>query len=107
MTTVQALITLGLVALVTLILRAWPFLLFPENRETPDFLRYLGQVLPYAIMGMLVVYCLRGTSFGQLGGWLPGLTASAFVVAAHKLRHNLLLSVIGGTAVYMILLRLT
>lgn len=106
MTTVQALITLGLVALATLFLRAWPFVLFPENRETPAFLRYLGQVLPYAIMGMLVVYCLRNTGFGRPVDWLPAAAAAFFVVAAHKLRHNLLLSVIGGTAVYMVLIRL-
>lgn len=106
MTTVQALITLGLVAAVTIFLRAWPFVLFPESRKTPAFLQYLGQVLPYAIMGMLVVYCLRGTGFDRLHNWVPAVAASAFVAVAHKLRHNLLLSVIGGTAVYMLLLRL-
>ncbi len=106
MTRMQAFITLAIVAAVTLALRAWPFLLFPGGKKTPPFLQYLGRVLPYAIMGMLVVYCLRGTSFSSAGGWIPALTASAFVVAAHKLRHNLLLSVLGGTAVYMLLIRL-
>lgn len=105
MTWEQALITIAIVAAVTLFLRAWPFLLFPGNRETPAFLKYLGRVLPYAIMGMLVVYCLRGTEFSSLSGWAPGFIAAAFVVAVHRLRHNLILSVIGGTAVYMILIR--
>ncbi len=106
MTTAQALMTLGTVAAVTLALRAWPFLLFPENKETPNFLQYLGRVLPYAIMGMLVVYCLRDTGFAGLGDWLPGLASVAFVVVAHRLWHSLPISLIGGTALYMVLIRL-
>ncbi len=105
MTTAQALITLVTVAVVTLALRAWPFLLFPENKKTPDLLQYLGRVLPYAIMGMLVVYCLRDTEFSQLTGWLPGLASVAFVAVVHRLRHSLPLSLIGGTALYMVLIR--
>ncbi len=105
MTGIQAFATLAVVAAVTLTLRAWPFLLFPGNRETPEFLKYLGRALPYAIMGMLVVYCLRGIKFSSLDGWAPGLIAAAFVAAVHKLRHSLILSVVGGTAVYMVLIR--
>ena len=92
------------IAGVTIALRFAPFLLL-RGRETPKFIAYLGRVLPYAIMGMLVVYCLRGTSFAAVSNWMPQLIATAVVVLLHIWKRNTLLSIIAGTALYMVLVQ--
>ena len=90
---------------VTLLLRFLPFLIFNGKRETPPYIIYLGKVLPYAIMGMLVIYCLRGISFTAAANFLPELIACAVVVLAHVWKRNTLLSIISGTACYMLLVQ--
>ena len=94
----------AVIAGVTIALRFAPFLLL-RSRETPKFIAYLGRVLPYAIMGMLVVYCLRGTSFAVVSNWMPQLIATALVILLHVWKKNTLLSIIAGTACYMILVQ--
>ena len=94
----------AVIAGVTIALRFAPFLLL-RGRETPKFIAYLGRVLPYAIMGMLVVYCLRGTSFAVVSNWMPQLIATALVILLHVWKKNTLLSIIAGTACYMILVQ--
>ena len=90
---------------VTLLLRFLPFLIFNGKQETPPYIIYLGKVLPYAIMGMLVIYCLRGISFTAAANFLPELIACAVVVLAHVWKRNTLLSIISGTACYMLLVQ--
>lgn len=90
---------------VTLLIRFLPFLIFNGKRETPPYIIYLGKVLPYAIMGMLVIYCLRGISFTAAANFLPELIACAVVVLAHVWKRNTLLSIISGTACYMLLVQ--
>lgn len=92
-------------AAVTVLTRALPFLLFDRGGQPPKLILYLGRVLPPAVMAMLVVYCLRGLSLSALGGWLPQLMAVAAVVALHKWRHNTLISIFGGTIFYMLLVQ--
>ena len=94
----------AVIAGVTIALRFAPFLLL-RGRETPKFIAYLGRVLPYAIMGMLVVYCLRGTGFTAASDWMPQLIATALVVALHVWKRTTLLSIIAGTACYMVLVQ--
>ena len=94
----------AVIAAVTIALRFAPFLLL-RGRETPKFIAYLGRVLPYAIMGMLVVYCLRGTTFASVSNWLPQLIATAAVVLLHHWKRNTLLSIVAGTALYMVLVQ--
>ena len=94
----------AVIAGVTIALRFAPFLLL-RGRETPKFIAYLGRVLPYAIMGMLVVYCLRDTGFAAVSNWMPQLIATALVVALHVWKKNTLLSIIAGTALYMFLVQ--
>ena len=96
---------IGVIALVTIALRFLPFLIFRGNRQTPKYVEYLGKVLPYAIMGMLVVYCLKGVSFTALSNWVPYLVASAAVVLLHLWKRNTLLSIITGTVLYMVLVQ--
>lgn len=97
---------IAVMALVTMALRFLPFLIFNEDRETPPIITYLGKVLPYAIMGMLVIYCLRGISFAAASDYLPELIAGAVVVLAHVWKRNSLLSIISGTVCYMLLVQL-
>lgn len=99
------LLTVAVMALVTVLLRFLPFLLFDGKRPVPKVVRYLGSVLPYSIMAMLVVYCLKDTSFVSTSDWLPALISVAAVIALHVWKRNTLLSIIGGTACYMLLIR--
>ena len=93
-----------IMAAVTAALRFLPFVLFPEGKKRPEFISYLGTVLPYAIIGMLVVYCFKNISFMQYPYGLPAIIAGAVVVLLHVLKRNTLLSVFGGTACYMLLI---
>jgi len=104
--TLFAALTIAVVALVTMLIRFLPFLVFRGNRETPKTVTYLGQVLPYAIMSMLVVFCLKSTSFAAPGYGLPELIASAVVIGLHLWKHNTLLSILAGTVLYMLLVQL-
>ena len=97
-------LSVAIIALVTAALRFLPFALFGNGRKTPKIIEKLSSMLPYAIMGMLVVYCL--TSFSSLGGFLPALIASAVVVLLHVWKRNTLLSIISGTVCYMLLVQL-
>ena len=97
--------TILTIAAVTFLTRLLPFLLFPANKKTPDFVLYLGRVLPYAIMGMLIIYCFKNVNFLSWPCGLAELLAGLFVILAHKWKHNLLLSIGGGTILYMILVQ--
>lgn len=99
------LLQIGVIALVTAVLRFLPFWVFSESRERPKIIAYLGTVLPYAIMAMLVVYCLRSTSILGSTHGLPELIAVIIVAALHLWKHNTLLSVFGGTVCYMLLVQ--
>lgn len=99
-------LSIAIIALVTAALRFLPFALFGNGRKTPKIIEKLSSMLPYAIMGMLVVYCLKDTSFSSLGGFLPAFIASAVVVLLHVWKRNTLLSIISGTVCYMLLVQL-
>lgn len=101
----RLLLALLITAAVTAALRFLPFLIFGGKRKTPETVLYLGKVLPCAIMGMLVVYCLRGMTFTSVGGFLPQLIAGALTAGLYLWRKNSLLSILGGTACYMLLIR--
>ena len=92
--------------LVTAATRFIPFLIFGEKRKTPPIVEYLGTVLPCAIMGMLVVYCLKDVSFVKNPFGIPELIACVVVAALHVWKRNSLLSIGGGTVCYMLLVQL-
>ena len=92
--------------LVTMATRFLPFLIFGEKRKTPPIIEYLGTVLPCAIMGMLVVYCLKDISFAKNPFGIPELIACVVVAALHVWKRNSLLSIGGGTVCYMLLVQL-
>lgn len=92
-------------ALITFGLRALPFVLFRGGRSMPEWMQRLGQILPSAIMAVLIVYCLKGAKSNPIGIGIPGIIAVAAVVASYKRKHNTFISIIVGTAAYMIMLR--
>ncbi len=103
MSTGESLIFFGLIAAVTMFTRFLPFLLFPENKKTPKYVEYLGLVLPYAIIGMLVVYCLKNATPFAYPFALPELISVVSIGLLQKWQGNMLLSIGGGTLLYMVL----
>ena len=99
----QSLIIIAVMALVTLALRLLPYFLFSKN--TPKAVLYLGNVLPYAIVAMLLVYCLKGTGFAGAGHGVPEIVSVTLVAILHKWKHNTLLSILAGTVCYMFLVQ--
>lgn len=105
MTLTQQIITVALCALGTMITRFLPFIVFRSDKPTPKYIRYIGNALPPAIFGMLVIYCLKDVSL--LGGshGIPEAIAIVAVIALHLWKKNMLLSIAGGTVCYMLLVQ--
>lgn len=106
MNTIHSLQLILVIAGVTFLTRALPFLLFPAGKPLPKLLIYIGNVLQGAVMGMLVVYCFRNVKVIAWPFALPELIASAFVVGMYLWRKNILLSVGLGTVLYMVLVQM-
>ncbi|MDO4267848.1 MAG: AzlD domain-containing protein [Eubacteriales bacterium] len=102
---VQAVLIVGAMILGTVITRFLPFLVFPAGKSTPPFIEYLGKTLPYATMGLLVVYCLKGIRLTAAPYGLPELLAVAAVAVLHRRKGNSLLSIGAGTVFYMFLVQ--
>lgn len=94
-----------LVALTTFATRVAPFLIFPKGKEIPKTIQYLGKVLTPAIIGMLVVYCLRNTTILSAPHGIPELIALVVVAVLHVWKRNNLLSIGVGTVLYMVLIQ--
>lgn len=105
LTTTQSILIIAVCALCTLLERAFPFLIF-RGKEVPEIVRYLGRVLPMAIMATLVMYCLKGISFSSAAGFAPMLIASALTALLHIWKRNTMLSIFGGTICYMVLVQM-
>ena len=106
MTVTQSFIMIAMAALATMLTRFLPFLVFKSEKSTPKFLTYLGKALPPAVFGMLAVYCLKGINPLAYPYGLPELIGVASVVVLHLSFRKMLLSIVGGTAVYMLLVNL-
>ena len=102
--TTQSIIIIAICAVCTFLERALPFIIF-RGREVPNIVRYLGRMLPMAIMATLVIYCIKGISFASMGGWVPMVIASAATVVLHLWKSNTMLSIFGGTICYMLLIQ--
>lgn len=96
----------AVIALVTAALRFLPFFVFDGKGKTPKIIEKLSASLPHAIMGMLVIYCLKGTSLSHLSDYLPALISRFLVVVLHVWKRNTLLSILCGTVCYMLLVQL-
>lgn len=106
MTLTQQLITIGMVILGTVLTRFLPFLIFPAGKPTPKYIQYLGRVLPSAVFGLLVVYCLRGVDPLTGSHGIPELISILLVVILHLWKRQMLLSIAGGMVCYMLLVQL-
>lgn len=96
---------IAVMALGTATLRFLPFLVFGEDKKPPKIIQKLGRVLPYAIMGMLVVYCLKGVTFTSMAGFMPSLIACVVVGILYVWKRNTLVSIVIGTVCYMLLVQ--
>ena len=105
LTPMQTLAIIFAVAAGTQITRWLPFWLFPEKKEPPQVVTDLGRLLPPAMMGLLVVYCLKGVAWLSAPHGAPELLAIAAVVGLHRWKNNVLLSIAGGTILYMLLVQ--
>ena len=106
MTLTQQIITVAMCVLGTMATRFLPFIIFSDKRPTPKYVHYLGKALPAAVFGLLVVYCLKGVSVFSDSHGLPELIAVAVTAALHIWKKNMMLSIVGGTACYMLLVQL-
>jgi len=106
MTTMQAFWTVMIVAAVTLMTRAISFLLFPAGKQAPAFITWMARQLPRAVMAMLVIYCLKDVELTSAPYGIPALLGVGVTAALHLWKRQMMISIVGGTAVYMVLIRL-
>ena len=106
MTDLHTWFTVAVIALVTALIRFLPFAVWSGNRKTPKIIEKLGKVLPNAVMGMLVVYCLKSVSFASISGFLPELIACLVVGVSYVWKRNTLISIVCGTVFYMLLVQM-
>ena len=106
MDNMHSILIIVVAALVTMATRFLPFLIFGKEGKTPPIITYLGKVLPYAIMGMLVIYCMKDVAFFSYPYGIPELLGCLAVMALHLWKRNTLLSIGVGTVFYMVLVQL-
>lgn len=105
MSLTEQIITIGMVVIGTMLTRFLPFLVFPSGKPTPKYIQYLGKVLPGAVFGMLIVYCLKNVNILEGNHGLPEAIGILVTVLLHKWKGQMLLSIAGGTICYMLLLQ--
>ncbi len=105
MTLTQRIIKIALVVLGTMLTRFLPFLIFPSGKPTPKYIKYLGNVLPSAVFGLLVIYCLKNVSIFTGSHGVPEIISIIFVVILHLWKKQMLLSIGDGTVLYMLLVQ--
>lgn len=106
MTLTQQIITILMVIIGTMLTRFLPFWLFPPGKPTPGYVRYLGVVLPAAVFGLLVIYCLKNVNILTGSHGIPEFLSIVLVVVLHLWKRQMLLSIAGGTVCYMLLVQL-
>lgn len=106
MSVTQQIITIAMVVLATMLTRFLPFIVFPSGKPTPKYIQYLGKVLPAAVFGLLVIYCLKNVDVMTGNHGLPELISIAVVTGLHLWKRNMLISIAGGTVCYMLLVQL-
>lgn len=99
-------ITIAMVVLGTMLTRFLPFMVFPSGKPTPNYVQYLGKVLPSAVIGLLVIYTFKDVSLLSGSHGIPEFIGVAVVALLHFWKKQMLLSIAGGTIVYMILVQM-
>ena len=105
MSVLQVVITIAVVVLATILTRFLPYICFPQGRETPEYIIYLGKVLAPAVFGFLVIYCLRNVQFTGGNYGIPEIISIVVVVITYVWRRQMMLSMAAGTALYMVLVQ--
>ncbi len=105
MTIMQHIITVSMVVLGTALTRFLPFLIFPAGKPTPKYIQYLGKVLPSAVFGLLIIYCLKNVSILSGTHGIPEFIAIFVVIVLHLWKRQMLISIAGGTICYMLLVQ--
>ncbi len=103
---IHSILLIIVMSAITFLTRALPFIIFNGKKETPKVITYLGTVLPFSIIGMLIVYCLKDVSFLQSPFGLPEIISIIIVAVLHIWKRNTLLSIVGGTVGYMLLIQM-
>lgn len=99
----EQIITIAIIIVCTVFTRAIAFILFPAGKPTPQYVTYLGKVLPAAALGMLVIYCMKDYNLLAETHAIPELLSIATVCMLHFWKKNMFLSIVGGTAIYMVI----
>ena len=102
----HAALVILIMGLVTLATRLLPVLIFGRGEKVPDYILYLGKVVPFTAMGLLIVYCLKDVSVVETPHGLPELVSLAIVSGTYLWKRNTILSVVIGTVVYMMLVQM-
>lgn len=106
MSLIQRVIMIGMIILGTMITRFLPFFIFTSDKPTPKYVQYLGKMLPSAALGMLVIYCVKNVSLFSGNHAIPELISIMAVVLLHLWKRQMLISIAGGTILYMLLVQL-
>lgn len=106
MTFTQQIITIIMVVLGTIITRFLSFVIFPSDREAPKYVQDIGVLLPSAVLGLLVIYCLKDVKIHSGNHGIPELIAVGIVTLLHIWKKNMFLSIAGGTIIYMALVQI-
>lgn len=101
----QSLLIIVVIAAITFLTRAIPFLAFSGHKETPQYILYIGKVLPPAVIGMLIVYCIKNVKILQFSYGIPEFVSILTVALLHFWKRNNLISILGGTVLYMVLVQ--
>lgn len=101
----RTLLTILVTGLTVFFTRLIPFIFFPPGKEVPQAVRYLGRALPPAVIGMLLIYCLKSISVWHVPYGAPELISILVVAALHVWKRNNLLSIGAGTVLYMLLIQ--
>lgn len=99
----QKVLTIVIVVIGTMLTRFFPFIIFRNSRTTPKYIRYLGKVLPPAILGFLLVYCLRDVPFISDSYGIPELLSIVLIIIVHYWKKSMLLSISIGTVFFLII----
>ncbi|MBQ3882030.1 MAG: branched-chain amino acid transporter permease [Bacteroidales bacterium] len=102
----QQIITIAAVMAATVLTRFLPFLVFLPGKPTPKYIQYLGKMLPLSVFALLIIYCLRNVSLIQSPHGIPELIGIAVTVILHLWKRQMILSIAGGTIVYMLLVQM-
>ncbi len=105
MTLIEQVIMIAAIVAGTMLTRFLPFLLFPAGKPTPEYIQYLGKVLPASVFGLLVIYCLKDVEIMRGSHGIPEFLSIAAVVLLHRWKRQMLLSIAGGTILYMLLVQ--